>query len=132
MNESGSSRVRAMSKLMTPSVARAAGMISESTAISASLFSGLECILNRRMTIGPPVDGTQLGEEYGVGAGIAPVLGPGLIPWYLPRAVPRGRRGCLTAHGTHTTGGSRVVEPSLSCLPIQGHECAGWMASRGS
>src|SRR5262249_25779090 len=64
MNESGSSRVRAMSKLMTPSVARAAGMISASTAISSSLFSGLECTLNRRMIIGPPVDERQLVQGY--------------------------------------------------------------------
>src|SRR3954452_23697066 len=60
MNESGSRRVRAMSKLMTPSVARAGVMISPSAAISASLLSGLEWILKRRMTIARPVVETAL------------------------------------------------------------------------
>src|SRR6516165_5641689 len=97
MNESGSSRVRAMSKLMTPSVARALGMISASTVSSSSLFSGLDCTLNRRITIGSPVDETQLRKGYGVGAAIAPVLVPGLIPWHLARAVLVGNEGELQA-----------------------------------
>src|SRR4051795_4212170 len=60
MNESGSRSSRAMSKLMTPSVARAGVMISASAAISSSLLSGLEWILKRRMTIAPPVAETAL------------------------------------------------------------------------
>src|SRR3984893_12632699 len=51
MNQSGSRRTRAMSKLMTPSVARAGLMISASAAISSSLLSGFELILKRRMTM---------------------------------------------------------------------------------
>src|SRR4029453_18904463 len=54
MNESGSSRSRAMSKLMTPLVARAGVMISASADISSSLLSGLDRILKRRMTIASP------------------------------------------------------------------------------
>src|SRR6266478_5870410 len=60
MKESGSVRTRAMSNSTTPSVARAGVMISASAAISSSLLSGLEWILKRRMTIGPPVGETAL------------------------------------------------------------------------
>src|SRR5690349_12907776 len=42
-----------MSKWMTPSVARAGGMISVSAAITWSCLSGLERILNRRMITSP-------------------------------------------------------------------------------
>ena len=44
-----------MSKLMTPSVARAGVMISASAAISSSLLLGFEWILKRRMTMVFPV-----------------------------------------------------------------------------
>src|SRR3954469_16809567 len=56
MNESGSSRSRATSKLMTPFVARAGVMISASATISSSLLSGLDRTLKRRMTIASPLD----------------------------------------------------------------------------
>src|SRR4029453_5580328 len=55
MNESGSSRTRAMSRLMTPPVARGGVMISASAAISSSLLSGLARIFWRRIILGPPV-----------------------------------------------------------------------------
>src|SRR6478609_85272 len=55
MNESWSSRSRAMSRCMTPGVARAGAMIAASAAVTSSLLSGLERIFWRRMTMGPPV-----------------------------------------------------------------------------
>src|SRR5690349_18775352 len=66
MNESGSSRTRAMSRLMTPSVARAGVMISASAAISSSLLSGLLTIFWRRTSIAPPVGGAVSSDEVGL------------------------------------------------------------------
>src|SRR3954454_21100481 len=53
MKASGSRRMRAMSKSMTPLVARAVGTISARAAITSSLHSGLERILKRRMIMAP-------------------------------------------------------------------------------
>src|SRR2546422_8203654 len=61
MNASGSSRTRAMSRLMTPSVARAGVMISASAAISSSLLPGLARIFWRRMTIASSSSSDQVG-----------------------------------------------------------------------
>src|SRR5258708_40247382 len=66
MNESGSRRARAMSRLMTPSVARAGVMISASAAISSSLLSGLAVIFLRRMSIAPPVGRDVSSDEVGL------------------------------------------------------------------
>src|SRR5262249_54953045 len=66
MNESGSSRTLAMSRLMTPSVARAGAMISASAAISSSLLSGLAVIFWRRMSIAPPVGRDVSSDEVGL------------------------------------------------------------------
>src|SRR4029453_15391201 len=66
MNESGSSRTRAMSRLMTPSVARAGVTISASAAISSSLLSGLATIFLRKMSIAPPVGGDVSSDEVGL------------------------------------------------------------------
>src|SRR4051812_46263875 len=108
MYASGSRRTRAMSKSMTPSVARAVGTISASAAITSSLHSGLERILKRRMI---------MARSFSSRLGLVPGRNPGGVPGL----DPHGRSGGVRQRRAQLPAG---LEPELgehiAQMPLDG------------